>query len=120
MKLKICFSITCATLLAGCGTAKIYGSGDEPVYFNEPRAGYRILKHFAETENLCSEVSANTVAYDISPSIRRALQENGGDAVIHLNWKIKESGKDEALAFFSFGQLRCWNIKVEGDIIRWK
>ncbi len=120
MKEKICFSITCAILMLGCGAAKIYGSGDEPVYFNEPRAKYSLIKHFAEMENLCSEIFANKTTYDISPTIRRVLRENDGDTIIHLAWEIRESGKDEALTLFSFGQLRCWNIKVEGDIIKWR
>ncbi len=31
----------------------------------------------------------------------------------------KFSAEDAGLAFFSFGQVRCMDIVVEGDVIKW-
>jgi hypothetical protein len=89
------------------------------MYINEPKARYKLLKHFAEVENLCSTYFEHTATYDISPIIRRAQGENNGDAVIHVTWKRKESLLDAGLTFFSFGQARCMDIVVEGDVIKW-
>ncbi|MGE5445196.1 MAG: hypothetical protein ACM3SR_11450, partial [Ignavibacteriales bacterium] len=94
MKAKICLLIICAILILGCGTTKIYNSEHEPMYINESKARYNLLKHFAEVENLCSTYFEHTATYDISPIIRRALGENNGDAVIHVTWKRKESLQD--------------------------
>jgi hypothetical protein len=119
MKAKICFLIVCTILISGCGSTKIYNSGHEPMYINEPKARYSLLKHFAEVENLCSTYLEPTATYDVSPLIRRALGENNGDAVIRVTWKRKESVVDAELTFFSFGQVRCKDIVVEGDVIKW-
>ena len=89
------------------------------MYINEPKARYNLLNHFAEVENLCSTYLEPTATYDISPLIRRALGENNGDAVIRVTWKRKESIEDAELTFFSFGQVRCKDIVVEGDVIKW-
>jgi hypothetical protein len=119
MKAKSYFLIVCTILISGCGTTKIYNSEHEPIYINEPKARYTLLKHFSEGENLCSTYFEHTATYDISPIIRRALGENNGDAVIHVTWKRKESVQDATLSFFSFGQVRCRDIVVEGDVIKW-
>jgi hypothetical protein len=119
MKTKISFLIICIILILGCGTTKIYNSEHESIYINEPEARYYLLKHFTKVENLCVTYLEPIATYDISPIIRRALGENNGDDVIHVTWKRKESLQDAGLAFFSFGQVRCMDIVVEGDVIKW-
>src|SRR6202008_1313578 len=87
MKVNICFLTISTILIFGCGTTKIYNSEHELMYINEPKARYKLLKHFAEVENLCFTYLEHTATYDISPIIRRAQGENNGDAVIHVTWK---------------------------------
>ena|ERR1700756_2712128 len=117
MKAKTCVSIACAILMMGCGTATVYSSGYDPVYVNEPKNRYEILKHFEEVENFCFE---NKVAYDISPTMERILRENNGDAIVHVTWKAKMSANDVALNLLSFGFTRCWDLIFTGDVIKWK
>lgn len=103
--------------MVGCGTAEIYSSGYDPVYVNEPKDRYELIKHFEEVENFCFE---NEVAYDMSPTIQRVLRENNGDAVVRVTWKAKVSAEDVALILFSFGFARCWDLVFTGDVIKWK
>ncbi len=119
MKAIICILIVCTILILGCGSTKIYNSEHEPINTNESKTEYNVLKHFTEVQNLCSTYFEHTANYDIAPIIRRALGENNGDAVIHVTWKRKESLEDAGLSFFSFGQVRCWDIVVEGDVVKW-
>jgi len=117
MKTIISFLIACAILMVGCGTAEIYSSGYDPVYVNEPKERYELLKHFEEAENFCFD---NEVAYDISPTIKRVLRENNGDAIVHATWKAKVSVQDVTLNLFSFGLAKCWDLVFTGDVIKWQ
>jgi hypothetical protein len=117
MKTKICFLMACVVLIVGCGTAELYMSGYEPVYVNEPKERYQLLKHFAEVENFCFD---NEVAYDVTPVIKRVLREHDGDAVVHVTWRAKLSAEDVVLTLFSFGLAKCWDLEFTGDVIKWK
>ena len=102
-------------LLSGCTYSKIYSSGNEPVYLNAPETKYEMIKHFKEEESICLDYSG---AYDISPVMRKILDENKGDAIINANWKIKESAKNIAVNIATLGIANCRTVVVEGDVIK--
>ena len=102
----------------GCTTAKIYDSAnDVPIFMSAPYGvqKYRIVRHVKSDQQICLDY---TGAYDVGPIIRKLIKENGGNAMMDVQWKMKATLESGALNVVSLGIARCHVVEVEGDIIK--
>ena len=102
---------------AGCTIAKISGRGATPILLNNPDRRVEVIEHFKVSKGIYFDF---TGSYDASEILGKVMQETQCDAVINVNFTIKQTFGDFWVTLFTLGLANAKHIVVTGDAVRYK